>query len=156
MGQKAITDSAGPRSTILKPRSLNGLTTYCAKYGATYWHTVTMAKSARAAPTGTVLTRRRVDPSPPPAWIKPQLAKLIENAPDGSDWLHEIKFAGYRMHARLYSGRAQILTHRGNDWTEKYPAIGPARDFSCHVGRILEFLVTSEADRVGMPGQERR
>jgi bifunctional non-homologous end joining protein LigD len=62
----------------------------------------------------------------PPALIKPQLAKLVEKAPDGPDWLHEIKFDGYRMHARLEAGRAQILTRRGNDWTEKYPAIAKA------------------------------
>jgi bifunctional non-homologous end joining protein LigD len=37
--------------------------------------------------------------------------------------LHEIKFDGYRMHARVDAGRAQILTRRGNDWTAKYPAI---------------------------------
>jgi hypothetical protein len=33
---------------------------------------------------------------------------------------------GYRMHARLDAGRVQILTRRGNDWTDKYPAIGQA------------------------------
>jgi ATP-dependent DNA ligase len=27
------------------------------------------------------------------------------------------------MHARLDAGRVQILTRRGNDWTDKYPAI---------------------------------
>jgi ATP-dependent DNA ligase len=47
----------------------------------------------------------------------------VENAPDGTDWLHEIKFDGYRMHARLDAGGVQILTRRGNDWTQKYPAI---------------------------------
>src|SRR5947209_3955427 len=62
-------------------------------------------------------------PASPPAWIKPQLAKLVEKAPDGPDWLHEIKFDEYRMHARLGGGRVQILTRRGLDWTGKYPAI---------------------------------
>jgi len=71
-------------------------------------------------------TARRVEPTAPPTWIKPQLAKLVEKAPDGPDWLHEIKFDGYRMHARLDAGRVQILTRRGNDWTEKYPAIAKA------------------------------
>jgi ATP-dependent DNA ligase len=70
-----------------------------------------------------VPTRRRAGLTPPPTWIKPQLAKLVEKAPEGSDWLHEIKFDGYRMHARLDAGRVQILTGRANDWTEKYPAI---------------------------------
>jgi DNA ligase D-like protein (predicted ligase) len=75
---------------------------------------------------GSVPTRRRAELASPPLWIKPQLAKLVENAPDGPDWLHEIKFDGYRMHARLDAGRSQILTRRGNDWTEKYPAIARA------------------------------
>src|SRR5207302_6260910 len=73
---------------------------------------------------------RRVKPSGvanhPPAWIKPQLATLVKEAPEGADWLHEIKFDGYRMHARLDAGRVQILTRRGNDWTDKYPAIAKA------------------------------
>jgi bifunctional non-homologous end joining protein LigD len=81
-----------------------------------------MPKSPRANPT----TRRSFEPTSPPAWIKPQLAKLVEKAPDGPDWLHEIKFDGYRMHARLDAGRAQILTRRGNDWTGKYPVIAQA------------------------------
>jgi ATP-dependent DNA ligase len=85
-----------------------------------------MAKSARTNPTDTLSTRRRVKPATPPAWIKPQLAALAEKAPNGSDWLHEIKFNGYRMHARLDARRAQILTSRGNDWTDKYPAIAKA------------------------------
>ena len=30
------------------------------------------------------------------------------------------------MHARLDGGRTQILTRRGNDWTDKYPIIAKA------------------------------
>src|SRR2546421_12948495 len=79
-------------------------------------------------PTRTRPRRNRHTPSRevaehPPAWIKPQLAALVTAAPDSPDWLHEIKLDGYRMHARLDAGRAQILTRRGNDWTEKYPII---------------------------------
>jgi DNA ligase D-like protein (predicted ligase) len=85
-----------------------------------------MPKSARANPTGTVSTRRRLGSTPPPTWIKPQLAKLVEKAPDGPDWLHELKLDGYRMHARLDNQRVQILTRRGNDWTDKYPIIAKA------------------------------
>jgi bifunctional non-homologous end joining protein LigD len=67
-----------------------------------------------------------VELTSPPAWVKPQLAKLVNEAPDGPEWLHEIKFDGYRMHARLDARRVQILTRRGNDWTDKYPAIAKA------------------------------
>jgi bifunctional non-homologous end joining protein LigD len=87
---------------------------------------VSMRKSARANRRHTIPIRRRLEPASPPAWIKPQLAKLVSETPDGPGWLHEIKFDGYRMHARLDAGRVQILTRRGNDWTEKYPAIAKA------------------------------
>jgi len=40
----------------------------------------------------------------PPKWIKPQLARLVDDAPAGKDWLHEVKYDGHRMHARLVVG----------------------------------------------------
>jgi bifunctional non-homologous end joining protein LigD len=61
-----------------------------------------------------------------PTWIKPQLAALVQAPPEGDDWLHEIKFDGYRMHARLDHGRVKLLTRTGLDWTLKYPAISGA------------------------------
>src|SRR5580704_6235852 len=85
-----------------------------------------MAQSFRTTSSDMILSRRRAGPASSPTWIKPQLAKLVEKAPDGPNWLHEIKFDGYRMHARLDAGRVQILTRRGNDWTEKYPGIAKA------------------------------
>src|SRR5437868_4732699 len=71
----------------------------------------------------TTPARRRVERATLPTMVKPQLAALVKDAPEGSDWLHEIKLDGYRMHARLDAGRVQILTRRGNDWTQKYPGI---------------------------------
>src|SRR6266851_6892852 len=71
-------------------------------------------------------TQRRSKRASPPTWIEPQLAALVKEAPDGPDWLHEIKFDGYRMHARLDASHVQILTRRGNIWTDKYPAIARA------------------------------
>jgi ATP-dependent DNA ligase len=58
--------------------------------------------------------------SHPPKWIEPQLTRLVEEAPAGPDWLHEIKYDGYRMHARLDSGRVQLLTRTGLDWSHRY------------------------------------
>jgi DNA ligase D-like protein (predicted ligase) len=71
-------------------------------------------------------TRTRSPTINPPAWIKPELAALVKAAPEGTDWLHEMKLDGYRMHGRLDGGRVQILTRRGNDWTTKYPTIAKA------------------------------
>jgi ATP-dependent DNA ligase len=61
-----------------------------------------------------------------PEWIRPQLTQLVDAAPDGPEWLHEIKFDGYRMHARLDRGAVRLLTRTGLDWTHKYPAIAAA------------------------------
>jgi ATP-dependent DNA ligase len=64
--------------------------------------------------------------SPLPQWIRPQLTQLVDAAPDGDQWLHEIKYDGYRMHARLDRGAVKLLTRTGLDWTHKYPAIAKA------------------------------
>jgi DNA ligase D-like protein (predicted ligase) len=61
-----------------------------------------------------------------PEWIPPQLTQLVDAAPGGPGWLHEIKFDGYRLHARLDHGAVTLLTRTGLDWTHKYPAIAKA------------------------------
>ena len=57
-----------------------------------------------------------------PRWIPPQLCQLVEKAPSGPQWLHEIKLDGFRMAARIDNGRVQLLTRTGLDWSEKYPS----------------------------------
>jgi ATP-dependent DNA ligase len=71
---------------------------------------------------------RRGGAAPPalPEWIRPQLIELVDAAPDGPDWLHEIKYDGYRMHVRIDHGDVRLLTRTGLDWTHKYPAIAAA------------------------------
>jgi DNA ligase D-like protein (predicted ligase) len=71
------------------------------------------------------VARRRSD-APLPEWIRPQLTQLVDAAPEGDRWLHEIKYDGYRMHARLDRGVVKLLTRTGLDWTHKYPAITSA------------------------------
>ncbi|WP_217474029.1 DNA ligase D [Stutzerimonas stutzeri] len=55
-----------------------------------------------------------------PDSIKPQLATLVESVPDG-DWRYEVKFDGYRIMARIDSGKVQLFTRNGHDWTAKMP-----------------------------------
>ena len=62
----------------------------------------------------------------PPSWIRPQLAQLVTEAPPRREWLHEIKYDGYRLHARLDRGKVQLLTRKGLDWTHKYPSTAAA------------------------------
>jgi ATP-dependent DNA ligase len=56
----------------------------------------------------------------PPRWIKPQLTGLVEEAPTGKDWVHEIKYDGYRMHARIEGKNIKLLTRTGLDWSHRY------------------------------------
>jgi ATP-dependent DNA ligase len=75
----------------------------------------------RAAKQSTNLAAKRTARVPLPTFIEPQLSKLVEHAPTGPNWVHEIKFDGYRMAARIERGRVKLLTRSGLDWSEKYP-----------------------------------
>src|SRR5689334_5927636 len=74
----------------------------------------------------TVARRRRSDAAALPQWIAPQRTQLVDAAPEGDGWLHEIKYDGYRMHAQLDRGSVRLLTRTGLDWTHKYPPIAKA------------------------------
>ena len=56
----------------------------------------------------------------PPKWIKPPLTRLVDESPKGDGWLHEFKYDGYRMHARIDSGDIKLLTRTGLDWSHRY------------------------------------
>jgi bifunctional non-homologous end joining protein LigD len=57
-----------------------------------------------------------------PATLEPQLATLVAAVPAGNDWLHEVKYDGYRILARIDGQQIRLLTRRGNDWSERFPA----------------------------------
>jgi bifunctional non-homologous end joining protein LigD len=61
-----------------------------------------------------------------PAFVAPCLATLSDKAPDSDNWVHEIKFDGYRIQARLGRGKVKLLTRKGLDWTKKFPTIADA------------------------------
>jgi bifunctional non-homologous end joining protein LigD len=61
-----------------------------------------------------------------PRFRAPQLATLAAAAPSGDDWLHEIKFDGYRAIVASARGKARLYTRSGLDWTEKFPHIAEA------------------------------
>ncbi|HEY9517937.1 MAG TPA: hypothetical protein VIQ98_01705, partial [Gemmatimonadales bacterium] len=56
-------------------------------------------------------------------FIPPQLATLVDAPPRGDEWLHEVKFDGYRMECIKDGVRVRLLSRRGNDWTARFPAI---------------------------------
>jgi bifunctional non-homologous end joining protein LigD len=57
---------------------------------------------------------------PLPEFEEPQLATLVDRPPEGDDWIHEIKFDGYRLLIRIEDGEIRVLTRRGRDWTRKF------------------------------------
>jgi bifunctional non-homologous end joining protein LigD len=61
-----------------------------------------------------------------PAFVKPSLATLSAKAPEGHGWLHEIKFDGYRIQARIDGDKVMLKTRTGLDWTEKFPTVAEA------------------------------
>ncbi|MGB3645112.1 MAG: DNA ligase D [Mesorhizobium sp.] len=53
-------------------------------------------------------------------FIEPELATLEKNAPGGKEWLHEVKFDGYRMQAAIAGTGVRLLTRSGLDWTDRF------------------------------------
>lgn len=58
-----------------------------------------------------------------PAFIEPQLSKLVDRPPVQNGWAHEVKFDGYRAQLRVKSGRSVIRTRKGLDWTDRFAAV---------------------------------
>ncbi|HEY6989863.1 MAG TPA: non-homologous end-joining DNA ligase [Bryobacteraceae bacterium] len=55
-----------------------------------------------------------------------QLATLVDMPPEGDDWLHEIKFDGYRLLGYVSGGASRLVTRNGQDWTNSFPALTAA------------------------------
>jgi bifunctional non-homologous end joining protein LigD len=80
--------------------------------------------SARKRAAATVLDRRKPDAMP--AFVPPCLATLTSVPPSGDVWVHEIKFDGYRMQARIADGKVKLLTRTGLDWTARFLSVAKA------------------------------
>jgi bifunctional non-homologous end joining protein LigD len=91
------------------------------------WQSRANANSTAAASPAPASARRasreRKAASELPPFIAPQLCKSAPKPPAGAGWGHEIKFDGYRMQLRVEAGSARLLTRKGLDWSDKFPAI---------------------------------
>lgn len=61
-----------------------------------------------------------------PEFVPPQLATLVDKPPSGEEWLHELKFDGYRLLCHLQRGQVRFWTRNENDWTAKFTGLGKA------------------------------
>ncbi|HEY3317601.1 MAG TPA: DNA ligase D [Coriobacteriia bacterium] len=58
-----------------------------------------------------------------PRFVQPELATLVKSAPDGEQWMHEVKFDGYRAVSRIENGRVEMHSRNDKDWTGHYGPI---------------------------------
>jgi bifunctional non-homologous end joining protein LigD len=70
--------------------------------------------------------KARAPTLPAPDDFEFELARLYQRAPEGEDWLHEVKYDGYRMLAWRRGRELQLLSRNRLDWTGKLPAIAEA------------------------------
>ena len=102
-------------------------------------HTSSVASErsmAEIAKKGRGLARADLEPQPRrrpagkspamPRWREPQLATLVAEAPEGGEWLSEMKYDGYRALIAVAGGKARIFTRNGKDWTTKFPTVAQA------------------------------
>jgi bifunctional non-homologous end joining protein LigD len=56
----------------------------------------------------------------------PQLAKLGDVAPNAAQWIHEVKWDGYRLVATIVKGKVRIWSRNAIEWTDKVPELRAA------------------------------
>lgn len=87
------------------------------------------ARAEKPAPKHTTGRASKAGPAAAtglPAFVPPQLCRSVERPPAGSGWLHEIKFDGYRIQARVAGGKVTLKTRKGLDWTKRFGAVAKA------------------------------
>jgi bifunctional non-homologous end joining protein LigD len=68
--------------------------------------------------------------------------------PDTPDWLHEVKYDGYRLRLERDGDRVRLITRNGHNWTDRYPWIVEA----ALKNRIKQFVIDGEAVVLGVDG----
>ena len=61
--------------------------------------------------------------APGSGFSKPELARLRESPPEGEQWLHEVKWDGYRILAAIADGVVKLWSRNALPWNERVPDI---------------------------------
>lgn len=80
-----------------------------------------------------------------PSFAQPQLATLVDSVPTGSNWLHEVKYDGYRILIATGGDGPRLYTRTGLDWTDRFPGIAEAAQ-SLPPGLLLDGEVVALRD----------
>ena len=81
----------------------------------------TAAKKAETVSTAAAIPGARK--AAMPSSIEPQLATLVDAVPRGEEWIHEIKYDGYRALCEIRDGEARLITRHGKDWTDRFSPV---------------------------------
>lgn len=81
-----------------------------------------------------------------PDFIPPCLATLYSDVAQGDQWIHEIKFDGYRLQAHIDGDEVRLLTRTGLDWTERFASVAKALKALKLTSAILDGEVVVEDD----------
>jgi bifunctional non-homologous end joining protein LigD len=85
-----------------------------------------------------------------PVFIEPSLALLTDKPPRGPQWVHELKFDGYRFQARIDRGKVRLLTRKALDWTKRFPTIAISLEALKVDSALIDGEIVSEDER-GIP-----
>lgn len=87
--------------------------------------------------------------APMPDFVAPQLATLVDKPPEGEEWVHELKFDGYRMLCHLDRGQTRFWSRNQKDWTAKFPNLVKALEKFPSSSAILdgEVVIVDAAGR---------
>ncbi|MBV8820558.1 MAG: ATP-dependent DNA ligase, partial [Acidobacteriaceae bacterium] len=58
--------------------------------------------------------------------FQPELCRVQEQPPDGDDWLHEVKWDGYRIVSTVVGGKVKLWSRNAIEWTAKVPELTKA------------------------------
>src|ERR1700686_83557 len=84
-----------------------------------------------------------------PAFLPPSLASLTDRPPSGPKWVHEIKYDGYRMQARVDGLNIRLLTRNSHDWTERFRSVATAlKELKIGSGLLDGEIVVEDANGV--------
>jgi bifunctional non-homologous end joining protein LigD len=76
--------------------------------------------------------------APFPSDITPELATLVDAPPAGDDWIHEVKFDGYRIVVSLRDGKATLISRNDLDWTHRFPTVARAAETIPVEGAVID------------------
>jgi bifunctional non-homologous end joining protein LigD len=115
--------------------------------GKKVWHSNRPARKSRFEEAEPERPRRKKGKGlKPPPFVEPQLATYVEGPPSGADWLHEIKYDGYRAITSLADGDAIVRTRKGLDWTDKFRSLLAAlADLPCDTAILDGEIAVADA-----------